>query len=90
MYYMSMLWALESPEHRWLSFGKGHVRLGGRDAMGFRGTREKEGKTIKELIWVALVGEYVYLLSSTVDLDKFDERAAEIDQIFSSFAWGTP
>ena len=90
MYYMSMLWSLESPDLHWLTFGKGQIMLGGREAMGFRGTREKDGKKIKELIWVALVGEYTYLLSATVDLAKFDERAPQIDQIFTSFSWGTP
>jgi len=90
MYYTSMLWSLESPDNKWLSFGKGQVMLGGREAMGFRGTREKDGRKVKELIWVALDGEYVYLLLSRVDLAKFDERAPQIDQMFSSFSWGTP
>jgi hypothetical protein len=90
MYYLSMVMLLESPDNHWLTFGKGPIKLGGRDAMGFVGTREKKGKKVKEFTWLALVGEYVYLLSATVDLDKVDARAREIDQMFTSFSWGAP
>jgi len=90
MYYMSMVMTLESPDYHWLSFGEGAVTLGGREAKGFRGTREKDGRKVKELIWLALVDEYVYIVSSTVDLEKFEARAVEIDQMFSTFSWGAP
>ena len=90
MYYMSMTMSLESPDQHWLSVGQGAVTLGGREAMGFRGTREKDGRKVKDFIWLALVDEYVYFVSSTVDLEKFDARAAEIDQMFTSFSWGKP
>jgi hypothetical protein len=90
MYYTSLTWTLGSPDQHWLSFGKGMVTLGGREAMGVRGTREKDGTKVKELLWVALVDDYVYFLSSSVALDRFDARAPEIDLMFSSFKWGKP
>jgi hypothetical protein len=90
MVYQSFLWSYESSDNKWLSFGKGSVTLGGQPAMGIRGTREKDGKKVKELAWVALMGEYFYLVSSSATLDQFDARAPEIDLMFSSFSWGTP
>ena len=90
MYYFALLFSLESPDNRWLTFGKGSVKLGGRDAWAFVGTREKEGRKVKQFIWSALVDGYAYLLSSEVDLVGIDQRAPEIDRIFSTFSWGNP
>jgi hypothetical protein len=89
-YYFALLFSLEPPNIPWLTFGKGTVKMDGRDAMGFVGTREKDGKTVKEFIWVVLSGEYVYHLGATIDLTNLDERAPEVNRIFSSFSWGTP
>ncbi len=90
MNYEALRMSLESSEMHWLRLGKGSVTVGGRDAWGFRGTREKEGIKVKEFIWLAQVGESVYMLSATVDMDKFEARAAEIDEMFSTFSWGNP
>jgi hypothetical protein len=90
MYYLALVMSLESPDNHWLTFGKGPIKLGGREATGFVGTRQRSGKKVKEFTWVALSGEYVYLVSATVDVDKVDARARDIDQMFSSFSWGVP
>lgn len=90
MHFMAMKFSLETPEMKWITLGKGFVTLGGSEAVGFRGTREKDGKKIKEIICLALRDGYMYIASATVDLDRYEARAAEIDSMYSSFAWGAP
>jgi len=56
----------------------------------FRGTQDKSGSKVKQILCVALVGDYVYYLASTVNLSEFEARQRDIDQMFSSFSWGPP
>lgn len=88
--YLALQMSLESPDMHWRSMGKGSMALGGRDAMCYRGSRVNEGRAVKEFHWLAEVDEYVYYLSATVDLDKFEARAEEIDRMYASFTWGVP